>query len=305
MFKKGIQQTDDNKRRRPLPIEQNKIFSYRASRAPEIESRNRLRPEATATQERSSRRLKWLSFRYMPTYIAVAAIAGCVVYNSVLSTSPRVIVSGGAGERALLKEAASYQTAIQSELKKSVLNRSKLTFNATTTTEQLTKQFPEIKDLRVSLPLIGQKPIIYVVPAQPRAILDTENGSYVLDERGKAITDATDRAPADTIRIRDDSGIQVKIGDQALPLQNIQFLEEVIHQFNAKNIVVTEASLPAGSQSVLLRIEGKPYQIKLSFQGDPLLQAGAFIAAYDRFSQTNTNPAQYVDVRVGDKVYFL
>ena len=304
MFKKGTQQSDDSGRRRPSPVEQNKIFSYRASRSMETEQRHRLRPKAIAVQDRNSRRSAWLSIRYIPTYLAIGAVVACLAYTSVLSDTPRVIISGKTDERVLLKDVSSYEAAIQTELERSVLNKSKLTFNAAAITESLTEQFPEVQTLRVTLPLIGKKPIIYIVPTQPKAILDTQNGSFVLDGRGKAITNATDQVPADTLRVRDDSGVAITVGDQALPLKNIRFIEEVQHQLADKGLKVSEIILPASSQSVLFRIEGKPYSIKFSFQSDAVQQAGAFLAAYDRFSKTNTIPNQYVDVRVGDKVYF-
>lgn len=295
------------RRQRPLvPVEQNKIFSYRASRAPESDARQRLRPEMTAVQGRTERIFHryFSSLRYLPSMIAMAAIVGCLVYNSMLSPAPRIIVSGDAGERLLMNDTATYQNAIKDVHQNSIFNRSKLTYNSAAVSAAVTKQFPEVKSLRISLPLIGQKPIMYIVPNEPRMVLESQNKVFVLDESGRAIADSTDHVSGDILRVRDESGIKLSVGDQAFPETNMRFLTELQHQLAAKNIKMTEAILPASSQSVLIRIEGKPYQIKFSFQGNVLQQAGAFIATYEQLNGTNTNPSEYIDVRVGERVYY-
>lgn len=304
MFKKGTQQPEEMRRRRSVSVEQSKIFSYQAIRAAEIDTRQRLRPEATEVQARAQGRSQWLSVRYIPTMIAGFIVIGCVIYNTFLASSPRVIISGDASARVLLQDVSTYQTVIQQELEQSVLNRSKLTFDVSGVTEALTKRFPEVSSLRVSLPLIGQKPIIYIVPTEPAAIVDSQNGSFVLDAQGRVISDDATASPLVSIRIRDDSGLTLAAGEQAVSKDNLRFITEVTRQLADKGVTVTEVILPAGSQSVLFGIEGASYKVKFSFQGDAVQQAGAFLATYDRLNQTATKPSQYVDVRVVDRVYF-
>lgn len=304
MFKKNEQQTIQNRRRQPVPVEQGKIFSYRSNRSEDVVPRHRLRPEmATTAQNSGGIGRNWLSWRYAPTFLAMLAIIVCIAYNMLLSSTPRIIVSGTADERALLRDTSVYVTAIRKELENSFWNRTKVTFNTNNVAQSLTRKFPEVESLRVALPVIGQKPIIYIVPTLPRVILETNNGTYVVDANGKAITDITDKVLTPVLRVRDESGVTVALGTQAVPQRSIVFIAELQRQLLAKKITATQYILPAASQSVVVMFQNKQYMGKFTFQQDVLQQAGAFIATYEKLEETSTEPVNYIDVRVPERVY--
>ncbi len=112
MFRRKIK-TDiqNNVRRRPIANASNtsQTFSYRASRS-RVE-------QATGRNEeikpRTSLKVGWLI--YMPTYLAVIVIVGCLVYASTLTGSPRVEVFG-TSQSTIIRETRLYMNRRQPTL---------------------------------------------------------------------------------------------------------------------------------------------------------------------------------------------
>jgi hypothetical protein len=301
MFKK--KPNTPKRQREPYYKGSRKVFSYYSNRTIDNANQNRAKGSRRedSTSDRWNERSTWA---HVPAYIAGFVILFCVAYNLILSNNPRVIVEGKAGERLLLDEAEVYQMSAKNVLSNSVFNRSKLTIQAEKIDAQLTKMHPELSSVEVTLPLIGQRPIVYIKPAVPFMMLTATTGQqYVLDKTGKVISDTADSAPSEILALQDSSGLQFDIGEQALSSKDIKFVYELRRQFEAKEVSITSVELPEASQSLRVRIQGAPYYVTLSFQEDVRMQAGAFLASYARMNRDGVKPKSYVDVRVGDKVY--
>ena len=272
MFKKKQQPVPPRPRVTRLP-EQNKTFSYYASRQVEHPS-SRGRMEDMALDMRHERR--HMQLRQVPMFLASLVIVGCIGYNFLLGTDPRVIFVGDAEARTLLQEPATYESAITDALSESVLNRTKFTFQGDDVQQSLIEAFPELGSIRVSLPLMGIKPVVHVTPAVPVVVLVAENGaSYVLDGTGRVISVEVNKVPQGLPVITDRSDLQPELGQQALPSRDIQFIKRFMYQLARKDYSLESLTLPAGSQELQVRERGSRYFVRTSLREDPVEQAGA------------------------------
>ena len=293
----------ETNRRRPIPVQQRKVVSYRSNRAYDTTGRHRLRPEVDASTDVPRHHL-WRIVRYLPSMIAIGIIVGCVGYNFMLSTTPRIIVSGQDSNQTLLQDNTVYQKKITQLLQGSVLNRTKITIDTVVLGERITKEFPEVTHVRVSIPVIGQKPIVYVEPSEPAYILQTASENYVLDSTGAALATVVSGNLVATPRVIDESGVTVTPGKQAIPQSVVAYMQQIERQLNAKSLRITEFRLPAGSQLLVARIAGTTYSVRFSVRQPVIQQVGTYIAAREEMIARNVSPTQYVDVRVPERVYF-
>lgn len=305
MFRKKQQPDVPARQRRSVASgEQNRVYSYHASRASGALDRERLRPEEVADLGARNSQKRGLTVRRLAVVMALFAVLAVGIYNLLLSPEPSVRFVGSQASQSLLRSAAEYQRATADLLRSSIWNRTKFTVQSDSLADELQKKFPEIQNARVSIPVVGHTVNVSITPITPAMLYQSGGKTYVLNERGRVTGLGTDEAAKNAILVRDSSNASVAIGSQALSQSNITYLLELQHQLAAKNIKITEVELPVGSQSAYVRIDTKPYMIKFSFQEDVVRQAGAFLAAYDHMNQTNTNPSEYVDVRVGERVFF-
>jgi len=299
MFRKK----SSTRQRRPAVIKQDRqaVFSYYSQR-PSTETQGNKRIKRTAPKTPGSR--PW--WHYAPSIMALIAIAVSLLYILGLSTNPKVLQSGGSGKE-LLRPTSTYQQAAQKQFKSSVLNLSKLTINTSAITDQLQSQFPELADVSIALPLVGRRPIVYVVPSLPAMILKAGPNNFVINQQGKAIMtldQLTAVADQHLPIITDQSGLAIKVGQAALPSTYVSFVATVLGQLQAKKLMVDGLVLPAKSFELDVHISGQAYTIKMNLQNDATQQIGAFLAASQKLAQNNQAPASYFDVRVPGRVYY-
>lgn len=271
------------------------VFSYYANRTPrEASSRHN---EIVISDART-----W--WHYLPSAGAGAIIVLCGLYNTSLTTQPRIIYRNQ-GQIHAVRDAAYYQDALGSLLDKSLFNRNKLTINTDDRAQEIVAQYPELADAAISLPLVGRRPVIQLTPARPILELETNNGAVLLDSNGRAIIRARDAMSSErnVSRVTDETGIPAEVGKIALPREHVAFISEVIKQLEDKKISIDSALLPSISNELHIKIAGKPYTGKFNLQGDARQQAGVFLATKQRLENDKSEPSEYIDVRVEDKAY--
>jgi hypothetical protein len=307
MFKRR-RQNNEVKRNRPQ-IEQGsrKVFSYYASR----DSSESMRQQRYQTE--SSRRgvLGGSMLRRLPVsskfliLVVVPAAVIALFYNTFLSTTAQMVITGDPEKRMLLKDPSDYAEASEKALKASALNRSKFTFDSGKVEQAISKQFPELAETNVTIPFIGNSPVVKLVPAEPAALLVARDGrSFVVDRWGRIISSDVGSAPKGLVMILDQSGITSKVGDKILPSDDMRFIRSVNHQLQAKKLSVTSVSLPAAGRQADVRLAGKPFYVKFSLAGDVLQQTGAYLSVQQKLDKEKKTPSEYIDVRVGDRVYY-
>lgn len=274
------------------------VFSY---------YQNRVIPEQDSLGSKT--RPKRAKSHHLTTILGTLLLVFCLGYVLSINSQAKVVIVDGQDKAAPseLRNRETYEAAAQEMLKSSPLNYTKLTLNTNAFAEALTQRFPELANATVTLPLINRRPVIYLEPAHPAFILANKNGLYVVDEQGRALTKVDEQgsqAPARLPVITDETGQEVVLKTVVIPARQVQFMQEVQAQLNARQITVTAFTLPATPNQLLVKLQGLPYYLKLTFSGDARQQSGAYLALKQHLDEHNVVPAEYVDVRVDERVYY-
>lgn len=278
------------------------VFSYHASRSTDTSILGRSKP----TFNKSSSRLS--IFKMLPTILALGAIIYSLGYLLMLDSSPRIVILGDKDKANLLQDTEVYLKASQEILKGSVFNKTKLTINTETTAKKLKDRFPELKDVAITIPIASHKPVFELGPAVPAVVLASASaGPYVIDEQGRAVVKAqevTSLEKLDLPKVNDESGLGLTLGKPVLPQEDIEFITSLYRQLKAHSLTVDSMILPTTPNELHLRLAGDRYLVKFDISGDARLQSGALMAVKAELSTKNISPAEYVDVRVRDKVFY-
>jgi hypothetical protein len=297
-------------RRRPVVDDSERrpqAFSYYAQRsgAPSSVSRAPLDP-ALAVDGPASGHAWWQN-----RTVALLLVTGVVVLAGFLlyvGTTPKVITVTGGGNAYFLQDTAVYQQAVAKKLSSSLLNRNKLTVDASGISSDLERQYPEIARSTISVPIIGQQPIVRIEPNRPSFILTTtDSAAFLLDEHGRALVSAsqiTSPGELSVPTLQDLTGSRVTLGQQALPSATVTFVEAFLAYLKAEGVEYSKLVLPSAAAEIDVYIKGTPYFVKANLMGEARLQAGTFLAAKGRLEKDKVVPAQYIDVRVPERAYY-
>ena len=249
--------------------------------------------------------------RRIPMFVALLVITLCCIEVLSLNSNVKVvpITTDSESTHLFLQGTDIYQKAAQKLFAASVLNDNKLTVDTSHITASLQSQFPELQNVSVALPLIGHRPIVYLQPASPILFLTTQGGGvFILDKSGRALVGggvaATQVSQLDLPTVHDDSGVQVKVGQIALPSSDVDFIAQVVGQLKAKGLTVSELDLPAGASELDVHIKAIGYEIRFNMQGNARQQAGVFLATQQYLTAQHVTPGQYIDVRVPERAYY-
>jgi hypothetical protein len=264
------------------------------------------RRRGAAIPEAAKTRNFWLQ-RLGLVVLLVAVVASLV---NVLSLSPHAkVLPLNSGQALTLHSQAEYEAAADKFLSQSIWNRNKITVDANSISRQMRKQFPELTDVSVTIPLLARRPVVYVEPAKPALILSTPtNGSYVLNSAGKALVRGANPAALNQpgLPVLTDPGTTaVTLNKQVLPASVVEFIQTVTAQLEAKGYTVSGIDLSSGGTQLDVHLAGEPYYVKFNPQGgDARLQAGTLLATVKYLKDHGDLPAHYVDVRIDGRAYY-
>lgn len=296
MFRKKKQ--PQNNRNSPNSRQPTAVFSYYSNRS---DSETSTRLSGSSSNVAHTSRLQLL-----PSYIAILIILGSCIYATTLTTQPKIQVNSQTNKQ-LLRNNDFYQQASAKILNESLFNFSKLTIDTAKVATKIETTYPELGDVTIVIPLVGRRPIVEVRPAQATLQLVSNNGSFIIDERGRALmlaSEANSSVRDKLVVIRDESGLEIKTSKQVIPDKTIKFINEVNAQLAAKQIKAPNLTLPAIANELHLRLDGRLFYAKFDIQGDPRLQVGNMLAAISKLDSDKTLPVEYLDVRVSEKVFY-
>lgn len=280
-------------RRRPVRPKPTKTFSYYSG---SVDNRPSPAPEKTINLGGVGRHL-----RLLPTVLAAVVIIGSILFSLTISTYPVVTVVDD--QPSVYRNKDEYAAAVDRLLSGSFGNRTKLTVNTKAVEHQLIEQYPELAAVRLSLPVLGRRPNLVIDVNQPSLLLITSAKVYVLDDTGTAISEAGS-LPEDVkqglLVLRDQSGLAVSVGSQAVTAETVRFIKAVKAQLGPKGLHISELTLPATASQLDIRLEGLSYYIKTDTTGNARLQIGSFLAVKEQ----RVRPSEYIDVRVEEKVFY-
>ena len=245
-------------------------------------------------------------FRHIPTYIALFMLGSAFLYVLTLSSDPRVVLEQQPG--VVQRDSTVYSTEVRQMWRKSVFNLTKITANTDKTRSDILNQYHELADVRVQLPLVGRRPTIVLVPAAPALQLQAQNGVFYLDSNGKALVDTSYvKTTSDVPTLSDDSVLAVEPGKQVLAQSQTSYVIQLYKELKSASVPVQSLTLSANSVNEIdLRTSDQGYYVKFQMTSDSEVRqaVGAYMAARKKFDADGTKPAEYVDVRVPEKVFY-
>lgn len=294
----------------PAPATQGRAFSYYANRS---QSELNVGREAAADRSDARRmpgRLRTLGIR--SGWLALAVIvSGVVVYQMQLSSDVKVMSLVPASDAPFLRDTAQYGAAASKLIDGSATNRNKLTINTGGIATALRQQFPELQSVTVTLPIIGDRPTVFVRPADPSMVLVSGGDTFVIDQQGRALSATTSASQLERLKIptvTDQSQLRYKLGEQALPRSITTFIQTVSRQLHAQNAEVRAMTLPAVASELDVYLADTPYYIKYNLHDTDEraaeIQTGTYFAVSRHLAAKRIVPTQYVDVRLQGRAYY-
>lgn len=287
-----------------VPVRTRPVYSYYAARpiaGRDSRSASQLRNSSVTNQAPRNHR------RFVSTYTVVALICTIVVFVCVLkllavSPDSKIVVSAPSNYPVSQLTTTAYAEAANTLLHSSILNRSKLTLNTNGIAHTLQERFPELTSVEVTVPLVGNRPVIYVAPSEPAFTLETSSGVYAMDAKGYILNHLPAPLPGLAL-LKEASSRQPRPGVQYLASSTVSFCTTVLYELKQGNVPVAYLSLPASAPYELdAYVSAKPYYIRFNLESDAMQQSGAAVATIQQLG-ANT-PAQYLDVRVLERAYY-
>lgn len=302
MFGKRKQSGTPPVRKRNRPVASNeprKVFSYYANRSPSETKRDRAKDGVAAIKiRRPIQRQKILA---LAGFIMAAGLIGF----SLFLGAPKVVLTGSPAERVSLREPAVYVSAAEKMFNDSITNKTKLTFNQAAFKKQFLAEFPEVANVRIALPLVGKQPIVYVDPSPGTLIfVDKSGASFVVNDQGDVISKNKADGAQNIATVHDSASVNPTIGTRVLPSTEVAFILAVEQQLGRNNIAVSSFTLPPEPQRLQAHLEDKTYTVVFTFSNDAKQQIGAYLATQKRLDEKHIMPTEYIDVRVGERVYY-
>lgn len=257
---------------------------------------------AAASRAEPVRRSHLLSVYNIVLAACTVVVVLCVVKLLAVSPQGKVVVTAADGYPVSQLAVDAYTKAADTMLRSSVLNRGKLTLNTNGIARNLQKQFPELTSVVVTVPLVGNHPVIYVSPSKPSFTLQTASGFYSMDAKGYILAKLSAPIHGFTL-LKEGSNRPIRPGSQYLASSTVAFSSTVLYELRQGGIAVSYLDLPTTAPYELdAYIQAKPYYIKFNLEGDALEESGAAVATLQQLG-ANT-PGHYLDVRVAERAYY-
>ncbi|HMS23704.1 MAG TPA: hypothetical protein PKB09_02765 [Candidatus Saccharibacteria bacterium] len=277
------------------PDNNRKIFSYYQNREQAGYSRG--------NRDEQSKKKTPKFIANIPLYLSVLVIIASIIYTMSLTTTPEIKIVNSDSLITSENDIEKYKKLASELLSSSIFNRTKITINTDKIQNDLLEVIPEATDIAVALPIISRSPVVYVRIAEPVALLSTGSQKLVLDEKGRAITDSKDDNKS-LVLVKDRSGLPINIGDQAVPTNQIVFINEVKSQLTQKKYEIEYFELSKNANELVVKIKKKDFVLKYNLSGDVRLQSGTAISTIKYLGKNNIIPKKYIDVRVEERAYY-
>lgn len=243
--------------------------------------------------------------RLVPTLVAVVIIGLSLIISLTLSTRPQAVLAGGGVSP--YRQLQTYEDAAAALLGKKLTNQTKLTINTTEIEDELLKQFPELSGAALRLPVLGRRMTLVLQPRTPVLILVSASRSYVLDTTGRIVSDLQSldsSMRAGLLVVQDESGLAVEPGAHVVTSETVGFVQSVLAQLEAQSLSIERLTLPASANQLDVKLNGTNYYVKMDISGDARQQVGSLLAVRDYLQKTGQEAAEYIDVRVEEKVFY-
>ncbi len=132
----------------------------------------------------------------------------------------------------------------------------------------------------------------------------TQDSCYNIDIQGLIVEKCNDLS-AGFIQIRDESGKEANIGEQALSKEDVNYIIELNDQLEGQGIDIRTFKLVSASSSDLRVITERGFEIYFNKNLSISQQLTTFnILVREEIGPENLDNVNYVDLRFGEKVFY-
>ena len=276
------------------------VFSYHSAgnRASASTSEPRIKKP---TKSNLLSRRHW---HYMPSMMALLAVLISMVYLTTISSNPRLVLINQNKSPNLFRDSNVYQQAASKVLSRSIVDKSKLTIDSEGFSRDMKSQFPELQNVAIIVPLMGRRPVVELIAAEPVLRLTARNQSYLLDINGRILMRSIDKPGVTNLpEVNEQVDVKEEVGAEIMTGDNVAFITTFVNQLKSNKILISNITLPSKASELQIKIKDKPYYVKANFQTNPSVAVGQFLAVKQKLELEKKIPNEYIDVRVEEKVF--
>lgn len=160
---------------------------------------------------------------------------------------------------------------------------------------------PEIRSFTLTPLRLGVSKLTLTF-RQPVVGWELAGKKYYVDQDGVAFTDNHFKPPS--VTVEDQSGLSPTKDAEVANQYFMSFLGRVVAEAKRSKLTVSRIILPADTiRQVNLRLEGRPYDIKMTIDRSAEAQVAELRAAVTSLEKKGARP-KYLDVRVDGRVYY-
>jgi hypothetical protein len=211
-----------------------------------------------------------------------------------------IIVSG--------QGSAEYESVVAQYLSRNPFTDLKFTISSEKVVSELTKAHPEIAQVKVSVPILGNEINVEIVERNAQLVLyASDDEQYVVDEEGVAYKPYIAGAE-EPIILYDKTDIEYELGLQALPSAEVAFIREIDKSLKSDAFygekVRLSYELTDQTRTLFANIESSGYKVKFQLDREAGTQLTDLKEVLAYFNKKSIKPSSYVDVRVSDKAFY-
>lgn len=296
-------QKEPTRERASLPSSTQTRYSYSSKRLERVGQVGRNRE--SSREDVLNTRLKPPKVKHLPWLVLVIIIVSGIIFTLTVDSSVQITTKSS--DALFLRDKTTYQSTADQFISSSPINRLKLTFDSQGLIDNLKKQFPELSAVSVNLPVIARRPTVVIQTTKPGFILNSGQNSYVIGANGVALLDVRDVDHISKLGLRtvsDESNIALVVGKPALPQEQALFISNVVEQLEKQGYEIQSLTIPKSPYDLHVKLVGHRYYIKFNVLEDAKQQAGTYIALIQRLEKEQKIPNEYIDVRIGERVFY-
>lgn len=299
LFRRKKDQPKPNDRNSRSDAPQQRVISYYTASRRQLDNFERTSPQSETSL--AYRRIERIRAGWFMILVAVVGVV-IVGYLGSLSTKPHVTVIG-----AQYRTIAEYQKRAEQSFGNDVRNRVKPLLQSKSLEQSVKSAIPEAQIVGVTSSLLGHRPEVKIVTDEPIAIFSQPGSTdYLISKRGRLLLPVGEAITptANLPIIQNLTGVQGKAGEQFMRPDETIALARLLAQFAFENSkpVFTLNTVP---HEIISKEPGRgSYGAKFLLTEDITEQFGSLRATEKRLSELGQTPAEYIDVRLVDKVYY-
>jgi len=229
--------------------------------------------------------------------LSAFGLVGLLIYASA---DPIIRIGS---DQVVIHDQQSYIDEASNSIKSNLLNRTKLTFDYLGFAKRLQNEYPEIASVSTSFALVGTRPVVRLEFHKPAMLVTSLGKTWVVDDRGVAI--AKDQGKFNDLpKLDDEIGVAVEEGGAVVSSSDVNFVLQIEKVAKEKGVAVEKYSTPLIPKQLNVRVVGESYYTKFNLNEDSIGQIGSWLIARENLARISQLPAEYLDVRTIEKVFW-